>query len=231
MLDVYVKAVIHVLWVIFLFFVLVEKVAFFSFTSFIRYFTNWAWTTHLIFYTLTLSLFIDKSYGVCGSRTGTWVIAVCFFPLGTITLFIMTLVSALLLKDPDFLLDVFMYIDPGIVVVGNDIVHVYPFLAWIIFAYFYKQQIEEAMQRLFSCVRGIGKGCQFCTLCYEIVGGSLLGIPYLITLALLGETYNDVYMTDSPVGPLILFYVLIAIPFAGISICVLRQTLYATKQY
>lgn len=201
-------------WVIWTFSVSIGKVAAFGMAAFIEHFTNWAWFAYGIFFLLTLSLF--------GLTCAESVTAACFLPLTAIAWFVAIAVSVLLFTDPDFITDLFDVMDPGLVINGNDLFHVYPVIALLFFAGLHQYVIWRGLRRCFVWARG---SCFWTGLVifYQVLGAALafLGLYFLVLAVFYGKTVNDVYGTDASIGLGILAFAVVSLIVSGIPLLVL----------
>ncbi len=131
----------QIAWAIAMTISILGKLANDSLLSYVMHFTNWSWTLQTVFYTATLfvplllvGLIRLRSFVGYFSEA---IVVLLFFPLNGIVWSVMVLVSALLGFGSPFITDFFERYPPGIVFLGNDLFHVFPVLALVIFAFLY----------------------------------------------------------------------------------------------
>lgn len=214
------------LWAIFLWVLAIEKMASpppLGLESYVKHFTNWSWTFAALFYVLVLPFIIPSTTCCINVRTSAAVVAWCFFPLNLIVWYVAAAVFVLLVKDPEFITDLFESMEPGIVMVWNDVFHVVPVIALLFFASINYYLLFFGLNRWFVSARGCcGSGCVALGYFYQLIGGTLIVVAaYFITLAALGTSVNEVYGTDIPIGAGLAFLVLVALLVNGIPLLAL----------
>lgn len=209
-------------WALFSTFVAVDKIYVFGFDSFIRHWTNWGWSVETAFYWLVLGFVLPTTVALCNVRCASDVAAWCFFPVNLIVWYIAMSVTILLLKDPEFITDIFASMPPGIVMVGDILFHIVPALALVFFASLFTHLIRYGLNRW--CVRAKNAGCcaLFCyTLYLLFLAPILLLVLYVLVLLALGTTPNEVYMTDIPIGSTFALFLVVGLIFNGIPLLIL----------
>lgn len=155
--------------------------------------TYWAFTAETLFLALTLVAVAPR----CVDCAAT-VVVVCYFPLLGLAWFIAIAVNVLFLDDPQFALDLFALISPGLVIVGNDFVHVVPVFVMSLYGLLNAPLVQYALNRCFA--RGaFDRQPQMLGLAVVYLvagGGTLFVVGYLATLALARLSPQDVYDTD-----------------------------------
>jgi len=195
----------------------VAKLAYYGSDGYWEHFTNWAWTLLAVF--LFSTVFVVRSCVRCAAGAAFFL----FFPLNTIAWFVATTVAVLLLRDPEFITDLFEEIEPGLVIVGNDVFHVLPVFVLGAWAFLQSNLLWFALHRWVAPVArakaGPGRCCgMFFIVLYQTIGGGLIfGALYLLVLeAAYGKTPGDVYGTDLSLVAGLGLFVAVGAVFTGI---------------
>lgn len=130
---------LDIIWVTIVWILIVYKITADSGSTFLRYYTNWGLMLNAFYYTLDL-IFILQS-----TRWLEFNLLFIFFWQLTFNVWmIFVLVFPMLLSNPGTITDNFKQnggtLDPGVVFVGDRIVHVVPVIMW--FLYYYWRQID-----------------------------------------------------------------------------------------
>jgi hypothetical protein len=157
----------------------------------------------------------------CNVRCAASVVAVCYFPLANIVIFVSAAVFFLLWYNPTLLADVFATMEPGIVIIANDVFHVVPVFALVFFYFIHYHLIWFAVHRTCLAARAVGGvGCQTAYCCYATWCSAVaVYLVYVGVLAALSTSPALVYLDASydtatynfvlPIGALVLVGVLV----------------------
>jgi hypothetical protein len=189
-------------WVVFLTTTAVYKVALNTLTTFLIHATNLVWLYATAFYASTLCFSCSaRRGGICNVLCVADVVGCCFFPLHALTWFVTLAVMVLLLVAPGFIIDLFVHIPPGHVMVANDVFHLVPLLAIIVFVGFGQNLIWLGLRR--CCLRAWGRGDSLGYLrvmlyvLWIFFGGAVYFLGYVAMLFIFFDkmTPQDVYGT------------------------------------
>lgn len=132
----------------------VGKIHEFGMSGHWEHFTNWAWTAEGLFFLFTLPAGAVQ-YGLIrhdsflGSLT-KFVIVVAFVPLYGTASVVSVVVSVLLVTGSPFLTDIFLRIPASLVMLGQDVFHVWPVMFFILFFLIFKPLIYFAHNRVLT---------------------------------------------------------------------------------
>lgn len=195
----------------------VAKLVYYGSDGYWEHFTNWAWTLLAVFLFLTVCVFRECVRCVSG------VVFFLFFPLNTVAWFVATTVAVLLLRDPEFITDLFEEIEPGLVIVGNDVFHVLPVFVLGAWGFLQSNLLWYSLHRWVAPVSrskpGPARCCGlFWIALYQTIGGALaFGALYLAVLrAGYGKTPGDVYGTDLSLWAGIALFAGVGVTFTGV---------------
>jgi len=223
-----------VLWVLALTVMTIDKIIVVpdGFEGNISHLTNWSWNIATAFFALTLGFIVPAaSASVCNVRCAGHVAAACFFPLNTLVWFVLAAVFYLLATDPEFITDLFEHMEPGIVMVLNDVFHVIPVIALMFYAFFHYHLIRVGVNRWCVAASRCGGrwGIALYTL-YLTFGGALaVVLSYTFVLLLIGKTANDVYGSPFPLAWALLFLIGVGVLFSGVPLLCLALCQRITK--
>lgn len=206
--------ILQAAWVLWIFSISIAKMVAFGMPGFIEHFTNWAWFAYGVFFLLTLQLF---GFGCAESAS-----AACFLPITAVAWFIAIAVSVLLFTDPEFITDLFDEMDPGLVINGNDLFHVYPVIALLFFAGLHQYVIWRGLRRWFAWTEG--NSCWIgLIIFYQVLGAALafVGLYFFVLAVFYGKTVNDVYGTDASIALGIFAFSVFSVLITGIPLLVL----------
>lgn len=188
----------------------VFKIAESGVNSYVRHYTNWSWTLQLLFYYASA----PAPLLVALRKHGAWrnvtlaVVAFAFLPLNGVVWVVASVVNLLLASGHSFIDEYFEQHAPSLVVLGNDVYHLFPLVALLLYLVFNARVVFFALNQLLA---GERRGF-FLYLAY---GGTLISL--LTYLALFDP--HVVYSTDLPFAAGGLFALLVltlvnAIPLA-----------------
>lgn len=165
------------------------KIAESGVNSYVRHYTNWSWTLQLLFYYASapaplLVALRDRS----GWRDAALaVVAFGLLPLNGVVWVVASVVNVLLASGHSFIDSYFVEHAPSLVVLGNDVYHLFPLVALLLYVVFNARIAFYAVNELLVAER---RGF-FLYLAY---GGTLISL--LTYLALFDP--HEVYSTDLP---------------------------------
>lgn len=191
--------VAHATWTIVLLSGAIGKIINHGFFNYFRHYTNWSWTFQLLFFAATLPApFVQtglvRAHGALGSLTRT-VIVLGLFPLFGVVTTVMALVFVLLGTMSDFITDIFQVMAPQIVIIGNDLFHMIPFVALLLFWLFYYKLVFYSLNHV-AARYGVARDAVRLTLwiAYEGFFGAAVSLAFY---SLLFDA-REVYETDIP---------------------------------
>lgn len=235
------------LWALFLVAAAVYKIVeFSSLTQFFIHFTNWAWALAALFFLSVLGFSCsahthaarqaaaasgapmaeEPPAVACGCHVhcAAAVVAYCFFPLLALVCFVALAVAIMLFESPAFIIDLFEHIEPGIVIVANDIFHVIPVFAIFFFAFVHRDLVWFAMNR--ACVRAwAGSGyCGVVAYTLWLLFGSVLFLGVYLFVLWFGfwTTAQAVYGTSLSLGLAFAFLAAVSFVIVGSVLLLLR---------
>lgn len=129
-------------WVLLLTAAAVYKIVESGVASYVRHFTNWSWTLQIAFYALTLPYPRQPNFLAI-------VMLLLFVPVASIVWNVAILVFIMLADGPAFLPALFEVMQPGIVVLGNDLFHVVPLLALVFYYFLHRPLVRLALVRYY----------------------------------------------------------------------------------
>lgn len=195
----------------------VAKAVEFGWVGYVQHFTNWSWTLQIAFYALTLPFVAYPSWAAS-------VVAVAFLPLVTVILTVWLGSSILLLRDGNFLKGVLGKWPAGVVVVGNDVLHVLPVIVILLFSWIMGRLVFYGLR---SCLAGILHGPTpqsaqrpiylLAAVMWQVWGGALA----VVGLYRIFFDPNTVYDTDLPETQALGLVLLVGFVVGGGAICVL----------
>jgi len=207
--------IVQFAWALFLWWLAIEKCVLFGTYSYVSHLTNIGWTLESLLFTVTLSFILPPTIALCNVNTAAACMAACFFPVWLLAWFIAATVFLLLIKDPEFITDLFDSMEPGLVIVGNDLFHVVPLIALIFLGAVHFALISLGINRFFV---GARRTCGTCgavaVFVYLAFGGALaiIGAYCALTYAL-GTSPQERYGTDLPYGVGIGYFFSVAVLF------------------
>lgn len=140
----------HTIWVIFLSFVLVDKLIVGSWIEYIEHFTNWSLTFLLLFGFLAFIYYPWKPIYRC-------VMLLLYLPVYGTTWVVYLGVAVIFLLNPDLLLDYFKRYDAGFVIVANEIFHSLPLIVHTTYGWYHAAVIRHAIKHNFKyCLHRYG---------------------------------------------------------------------------
>ena len=179
----------------------VLKIIEYGMHAYVRHYTNWSWTLQILFYYGSIATpFILAGLIHPNSRLGyatQVVLVVGFLPLNGVVWSVMGLVSVLLGTNSPFLTNVFTELAPSIVMLGNDLYHVWPVIGILIFYIVYNKFVHFSINGVYAHGAILGNAWLLMLfLLYEAFVGSLA------SMASYGLIFNpqEVYQTDVPIG-------------------------------
>lgn len=144
--------VVHFTWTIVLLSGAIGKLVNHGFLNYVRHYTNWSWTLQLLFWGGTLAApFVQSGIVRPNSPLGSFtrtVIVLGLFPLFGVVTTVMTLVFVLLGTMSDFITDIFQVMAPQIVIIGNDLFHMIPFVTLLLFWLFYHKLVFYSLNQV-----------------------------------------------------------------------------------
>jgi len=201
----------NLIWFLIITTMAVVKLVKYGAYEYIIHFTNWAWTLACIFFGGTLSFSLSAHSREARARpdfkpatdapttcynvrcAALWV-SLFFFPLFGLVFFIALAVFVMLLMNPAFLTGLFMMLGPGVVMVANDIFHVVPVIALVLYGAINAPLIWYALNRTYVWARRIGRACVgVCCVCLACGANTLLLLVYLLVLVIANTSVEDVY--------------------------------------
>jgi len=222
--------VLQVLWGLVIVSLAVAKINGFAHgtSMFLEHFTNWSWALQGFFYLATVAFVVPATPGrCCNVRCAGHVAALCFLPLNTVVWFVAIAVAVLLFTDPEFITDLFEAMGAGVVIVGNDVFHVLPVLALVLYAYLQTHFLYFSLYQWFVPAANLGdKTARCCAVTwlavYEAFGGALLiALTYLLVLQVAyGKSINDVYGTDFSVPLGLAMFVAVSLLVSGVPLLI-----------
>lgn len=124
---------------------ILARVANGDFESFFQQFTNWSWIFQTLFYTLTLPVpFIQQGLIIEGSLLGRFtrtVVLLLFFPLVGVVFTVVIVISIIFADDESFLNGLLRHMPASRLVLGNDLLHVWPIVFVLLFYILYHRYI------------------------------------------------------------------------------------------
>jgi len=195
------------------------------------HFTNWSWTLAIVFFSSTLCFGTPAprpgddpaTRTCCTVREVSCVTAWCFFPLNAAVWFVAIAVFVLLLTDPAFITDIFMNIEPGIVMVANDIFHLVPVIALLFFVLVHTWLLVVGVRQAYAA-------CGWFFIVWSTVLGPLVLIgTWHIPLLAYGLSAMAVYGTNLSIVAAIAAFVGVGIIANGTSLCVLNAFYGVTR--
>ena len=175
----------------------IAKIFEFGVHPYIMHYTNWSWTFQLLFYGTTLAAtFVQQGFvhphSALGSFTRT-IIVLAFFPLLGVVVVVATLVWVLLGTNSPFITDIFDRVPAQIVIIGNDVFHVIPVLAIVIYFVVLRKIILYSLNSVAAEYGLTRNPCQLLTfLAYEGFFGTALSLG---SYALIFDA-QEVYQTE-----------------------------------
>ena len=207
---------VQVFWTIFLWWLAVEKWILFGTYSYFSHLTNIGWTFEALLFTFTLPFFVASTTPLCNVRSAAACMAACFAPIWLLAWFIAVTVYLLLVHDPEFITDLFETIEPGLVIVGNDLFHVIPLIALIFLGAVHFRLLYFGLNRMFTAASrrcGGGFGVVVVSV-YLAFGGTLLIIAfYCLLVYAFGTSPQERYKTDLSYGVGTANFFLVALVF------------------
>ena len=190
---------------------IVAKVVEFGWFEYVRHFTNWSWTMQTLFYAITL-LFIIVPDG-----TAIFV-GLTFLPLVTIVFSVWVGSSVLLIRDPAFITPFLAQWPAGVVMLGNDAVHVLPVIIIIFYAWLQGPLVGYGLRRTaHAALYGWGP-VYFLVFCvWQTWGGALLAIG----LYRMFFDPNEVYRTTLPEAEALGLPLVVGLIVAGVPLIML----------
>lgn len=185
------------------------KISTSGFHSYIEHFTNWAWTIEFIFYYLTFpsALVVGfKDRGWLRSLV-VWSIAILLPVVWGIAWLVLLLVGLLLLTGAAFLQTILAALPLSIVIVGNEVYHLVPVIAILVYIAIHHKLVFYSLNQLFTRPAALEyAGIRYGLLIYAAGGG-------VAVVALLYRAFHDpkvVYQSnlDEWLGVLFAFGVL-----------------------
>lgn len=146
-------------WAVVLLVLIVLKVIENGALSYVRYFTNWVLAFQALFYLATLPVPLAQ-HGIIDRRTSSAahfahsIVALCFFPLNGILFTVQLVVTVLLGTNSPFLADFIDDLPLPIILIGNDLFHLWPIVIHLIFAIAYQPTIYKALAAWVPSRRG-----------------------------------------------------------------------------
>jgi len=166
----------------------VYKLAVFTAASYVSHWTNFGWTLVIVLFLVVLG-FHCAACVRCASATSAWI----FFPLLANVFFVFLAVLVLLIVNDSFITNLFAMIDPGIVMVANDIYHATPVGALLLFYIFFRDT-------LFYGTRSTCTHSTCCCVTFTIwsLGGALAALfsIYLLVLEVQHKSVGSVYAPE-----------------------------------
>jgi hypothetical protein len=193
---------VQLLWTIFLWWLAAEKWALFGTYSYFSHLTNIGWTLEALLFTFTLPFFVSSTTLLCNVQSAAACMALCFAPIWLLAWFIAATVYLLLVHDPEFITDLFETIEPGLVIVGNDLFHIIPLIALIFLGAVHFRLLYFGMNRMFTAASRRCGGFGLAVVgVYLAFGGTLIIIAfYCLMTYLLGTSPQERYKTDLSYG-------------------------------
>ena len=133
----------HAIWVIFLTFVIVDKLIVGSLHELLEHFTNWSLIYVLIFGFLAL---VTYPWKAIYSR----VLLLLYLPVYGTTWVVYIGVAVIFLCNPDLLIDYFKRFDPGFVLVANEIFHSLPLIVQTTYGWYHAALIRHSIKRAYK---------------------------------------------------------------------------------
>lgn len=191
--------------------IMVAKIVEFGWFEYIRHFTNWSWTLQTLFYAITL-------LGIVAIDATALFVAAVFLPLTTIVFSVWIGSSVLLIRDPDFVTHFFDMWPAGVVMVGNDVVHVMPVLVLVFYAWLQGPLVRYGLRRTAYSALHVWGPMYFLLFCvWQVWGGALLAIG----LYRIFFDPNEVYATTLPEAQALGLPLLVGFLVAGVPLIML----------
>ena len=164
------------------------KLAVFTAASFVSHWTNFGWTLVIVLFLLVLG-FHCAACVRCASAASAWI----FFPLLANVFFVFLAVLVLLIVNDSFITNLFATLDPGIVMVANDIYHAIPVGVLLLFYLFFRDTIFYGTRA--TCTHS---SCCCATFTIWSLGGALAALfsIYLLVLDAQNKTVGSVYAPE-----------------------------------
>jgi len=181
--------------------------------SYVRHYTNWSWTLQLLFYYASAPAPLLVALRVRGAWRDATLAVVAFglLPLNGVVWVVASVVSVLLASGHSFIDRYFAEHAPSLVVLGNDVYHLFPLVALLLYVVFNARIALYAVNELLRAER-----CVF--FLYAAYGGTLISL--LVYLALFDP--HVVYSTELPfaVGGALALFVLTAVNALPLAVAV-----------
>ena len=160
----------------------------FGTAAYAKHWTNWGWTALGLFVTFVAWLQIKVS------DVGLAILLAVYFPFRAVWWMIFFGVNVLFLSGSDLLDVMATQYDLGLIIFGNDVIHVWPILVEIAFLAVYYPFVFTAFQKARRYLPGNFLWVVFLT--YQLVGGTIiLFATYAGVLRLMGTNLATVYYT------------------------------------
>jgi hypothetical protein len=146
--------ILQVIWATWMAAAAMLKIIEYGMYQYVMHYTNWSWTLQIFFYFGSLAVpFILAGLIHPESRLGQFtqlVVIIGFLPLNGVLWGVMVLVNALLGTNSPFLTNVFTQLTPSIVMLGNELFHVWPVLVILIYYIVYRKFIHYSYNSVYA---------------------------------------------------------------------------------